>query len=103
MKINKQNILWLLKTQGYCVETEYQFARPRKFRADYKITRENSDKTVLVEYEGIMSSKSRHTGVQGYSNDCSKYNLAQIKGYIVLRYTVLNIDEILDDLKSIFS
>jgi len=80
-----KNHLSLLKIP---FETETKFHEKRKFRFDisFKI---NSLK-IAVEYEGIMSKKARHTSVTGYTNDTEKYNLAQLSGWIVLRYTALN-------------
>ena len=75
-----------LALAGFKVLTEFQFAKPRKFRADIKISHSN----ILIEYEGLVSSKSRHTTLTGYTNDCDKYNLATSLGYKVYRYTALN-------------
>ncbi len=47
---------------------------------------------VAVEMEGIQTGngfKSGHTTMVGYSKDCAKYNLAQLNGWLVLRYTQL--------------
>lgn len=65
---------------------EYQFIKERKFRFDWAITY----KKIAIEYNGIMSEKSRHTSIIGYSNDMSKINLATINGWRVLQYTPLN-------------
>lgn len=65
---------------------EYLFLSGRKYRFDLAITHKN----IGIEYEGLVSSKSRHTTLTGYSNDCIKYNLAQRNGWVVLRYTVMN-------------
>lgn len=75
-----------LKSIGIEYKTEYVFHPTRKWRADIAIP---SLKT-LIEFDGIMSAKSRHTSVTGFSNDCEKTNQAQILGWKVLRYTVLN-------------
>lgn len=75
---------------------EFRFSK-RKFRADYAIP----EKMILIEFEGIMIGKSRHTTVTGYTRDCEKYNLAAILGYKVLRYTALNFREVWRDLKMI--
>lgn len=80
---------------------EYQFAKPRKFRADLFLPKHN----ILIEYEGIVSrtfaSKSRHTSITGYTNDCDKYNLATSLGYRVYRYTALNYKNIHELIKSL--
>lgn len=91
-----KNHLSLLKIP---FETETKFHEKRQFRFDisFKI---NSLK-IAVEYEGIMSKKARHTSVTGYTNDCSKYNLAQLCGWVVLRYTTINYKDFTSDLNNI--
>lgn len=81
---------------------EYLFAQPRKFRFDFYLP----DYNCGIEVEGIMSfktnkerkyskngvditDKARHTTVTGYSMDCVKYNLASLKGYKLIRLTVI--------------
>ena len=66
--------------------TELQFDENRKFRFDYAIP----SLKIAIEYEGIFSKKSRHTTVNGFSEDCVKYNLATCSGWRVLRYTAKN-------------
>lgn len=68
---------------------EYKFAKKRKFRADYAFV----DAKVLVEIEGGIFTNGRHVRGMGYHKDCSKYNLAQELGYVVLRYTVKHIED----------
>lgn len=82
------------------IKTEFQFAkeRGRKFRFDFLIM----DWKVAIEYEGIFSEKSRHTTFKGYSQDLVKYNLAAVMGYIVLRYSASNVNNIDKDLKEIY-
>ena len=65
---------------------ELKFDELRKFRFDYAIP----SLKIAIEFEGIMSAKSRHTTVTGYTNDCVKYNLATCSGWRVLRYTAKN-------------
>jgi hypothetical protein len=74
---------------------EYAFAPKRKFRADWALP----EHKILIEYEGIMSAKSRHSSVMGYSKDCQKYNLAAILGYRVLRYTAINYKDVKKDVE----
>ena len=45
------------------------------------------DVKVAIEYEGLMSAKSRHTTVSGFSDDCEKYNAAAQLGWAVYRFT----------------
>ena len=77
--------------------TEYRFDEFRKFRFDYAIP----SVMIAIEYEGIMSSKSRHTTVGGYSKDIEKYNLAVTQGWKVLRYTALHYQDLYTDLEKL--
>lgn len=90
-------ILWMFKKNdlipGY-VE-ELQFHDERKFRFDWAIP----SLKIGIEYEGVISRKSRHTTLKGYSEDTRKYNLATINGWTVLRYTALTYKEISNDLR----
>jgi len=56
---------------------------------------------VAVEYEGIFGGKSRHTNLVGFTNDCEKYNNAQILGWVVLRYTASNYEQVEKDIEAI--
>jgi hypothetical protein len=98
--INKKNFADKARFFGYEVEEEFLFVKGRKFRADWKVSKGN--KSILIEYEGINSKKSRHTGIEGYTKDCEKYNLAQIHGYRILRYTMINFCEVFKDLERFF-
>lgn len=95
--VKKGNFANLAKLYGFSVEKEFKFDKKRKFRADWKVSK--NGKSVLVEYEGINSTKSGHTTVLGYTKDCEKYNLAQINGYKVLRYTMKNFCDVFRDLE----
>lgn len=78
-------------------QTELMFAKPRRFRFDWAIP----SLKIAIEYEGIMSDKSRHTTISGYSNDIDKYNLAVSLGWRVLRYTAKNYKDLETDLKKL--
>jgi hypothetical protein len=78
-------------------QVEYKFLENRKFRFDWAIP----SLMIAVEYEGIMSEKSRHTTITGYSKDIEKYNLAITLGWRVLRYTAKNYKDLETDLKKI--
>jgi len=90
-------IIRLLDAAGIPYETEYVFAPGRKFRFDIALP----DRKIAIEYEGLMSKKSRHTTVTGYTKDATKYNLAQSLGWQVYRYTTLNYKDFENDLKNI--
>lgn len=79
---------------GCDMKTEYRFHGVRRWRFDYAAP----DVMVAVEYEGIMSGKSRHTTFTGYSGDSEKYNAAAGLGWKVYRYTALTYENIIDDL-----
>lgn len=80
---------------GHTLETEKKVIEGRKFRFDWAI---ESIKRA-VEYEGIVSKKSRHTTIQGYSKDSEKYNIALNEGWKVYRYTALTYKNIVNDFK----
>ena len=90
--------LWL-KSKSVDYVLESTFHPTRKWRADIAIPSLN----VLIEWEGIMATKSRHTSVTGFSNDCEKYNAAQLLGWKVLRYTVLNKSQFFTDIESLLN
>lgn len=74
--------------------SEYKFHETRQWRFDISIP----SLKIAIEYEGIMSRKSRHTTVTGYAKDCEKYNAATIAGWRVLRYNAINYKSLGDDL-----
>ena len=76
---------------------EHRFHETRQWRFDVAIP----SLKIAIEYEGIMSRKSRHTTVTGYTKDCEKYNAATIAGWRVLRYNAINYKSLGDDLRLI--
>lgn len=78
-------LLWAnLHSAGIPPDAEqFYFAKPRRYRADFAYT----DAKILVEAEGGNFSRGRHVRPLGYQEDCSKYNLAALLGYRVLRFT----------------
>jgi very-short-patch-repair endonuclease len=78
---------------------EYRFDEKRKFKFDIALP----ELKIAIEYEGIVSAKSRHTSKTGYSKDCEKYNLATVQGWKVLRYTALNYTNLYQDIHSIIN
>jgi hypothetical protein len=99
-KIAFYNLVSQLKFLGINITPEFKFCENRKFKADFKLEKDN--KIVLIEYEGLFAGKSRHTTLKGYSKDCEKYNLATILGYPILRYTAMNYKSITGDVCKIF-
>lgn len=92
----KDNIHYVLVEHfGKKLEQEYKFSDVRKFRFDWAVP----EAKLAFEYEGIFSEKSRHTTATGYAKDTEKYNLAQLEGWTVLRYTSLNYQQLTNDLR----
>lgn len=94
---NYESIEMALKSLKIHYTKEYKFLENRKFKFDFAIP----EKKIAIEYEGLMSAKSRHTSVIGYTNDCEKYNLAVLNGWRVLRFTALS-KNIYDLIKQIY-
>ncbi|WP_341215751.1 hypothetical protein [uncultured Wocania sp.] len=101
-KISKEKetiktLLWVLKREGVVQNyvEELEFSEERKFRFDWALPYAK----IAIEYEGLFSKKSGHTTPSGYTQDCEKYNIAQMEGWKVLRYTALNYKNLEKDLK----
>jgi len=98
-KLSPQKTFIANHLKKYCSEEEttlveeHKFSH-RKFRFDWCIP----EQKIAIEYNGIMSRKSRHTTVGGYSRDMTKINLAQSLGWIVYQYTPLNYEDIINDI-----
>jgi len=60
---------------------EYRFDPDRKWRADFA----HPTSGVLIEIEGGVWTRGRHTRGQGYMRDCEKYNAAALRGWKVFR------------------
>lgn len=82
-------------------QRERVFHNGRKWRFDYCLV-DNIETPckvkVAFEYEGVVSAKSRHTTITGYSGDTDKYNVATLDGWMIHRYTALNYLDISLDL-----
>jgi hypothetical protein len=95
------NLWHFCRANGFTMKTEVVFHPERKWRADWMITGEGLK--VMIEYEGLMSEKSRHTTKAGYTEDTSKYNEAAKMGIIVIRLTALNYKELNRHLEQILN
>ncbi|MBU7576482.1 MAG: hypothetical protein KAF40_00325 [Flavihumibacter sp.] len=93
------NLQYWCNQQAVGLEHEYQFNPNRKWRLDWAIP----SLMIAIEYEGVMSEKSRHTQAVGYTNDTNKYNCAQSRGWRVLRFTALNYKSLITELNKIIS
>ena len=60
---------------------EVRFARPRLFRADFIIERQDGQKLIVEVQGGVWTKTSYHGSGRGMTADCEKSALAAIKGY----------------------
>ena len=84
--------VWDLFGDGTPVECEYRFHPVRRWRADYAFPAER----ILVEIDGAVYVRGRHTRGKGFEADLEKINAATAMGYRCLRYStgMLNADPI---------
>lgn len=71
------------------LEHEYRFHPVRKFRADWALV----GGKCLFEYEGLMRGDASHASIKGILRDIDKANLAQIRGYRLIRVTAKSIQD----------
>lgn len=62
---------------------EYKFHAIRRWRADLSYP----DHRLLIEVEGGVFSRGRHTRGVGYVKDMEKYNAATLDRWAILRFT----------------
>lgn len=82
---------------GLQLYEEYRFTEDRGWRFDWCIPALN----LAIEYEGLMSEKSGHTTITGYTKDTDKYNRAAVEGWSVIRVTALNYKTLIDQLNAL--
>ncbi|SFW16485.1 PDDEXK family nuclease [Chitinophaga sancti] len=87
-------VAWSLETGNYVVK-EHRFHPERMWRFDFALP----DKMIGIEYEGLMSEKSGHTTVDGFTKDTEKYNAAQQLGWKVIRFTWKNYKKFISELE----
>jgi hypothetical protein len=78
-------ISWIMLSYPQFIQ-EHRFCE-RRWRFDYAWPKG----LVAVEYEGLGNTPGRHQRITGYSNDCEKYNAAQLLGWTVLRFTAMHL------------
>jgi hypothetical protein len=85
---------------GLIFEPEFQFAKPRRWRADYWVAKKVnkfrapiSDDVALVEIEGAVYSAGRHVRGKGFEQDCIKYSTAAMLGYACFRFTTGQVND----------
>jgi len=80
----EQELLFQIKASKLPIPiSEYKFHKSRKWRLDFVWL----DEKFVVEVEGGIYKKGRHTRPIGFKNDCEKYNEAELAGFHVLRVT----------------
>lgn len=79
--------------EGWTVE--HRFDSISRFRFDFAHIRLK----IAVEMEGGIYTGTGHAKTGTYIKDMRKYNLAQLKGWIVLRYAYGQEDKIPNDIK----
>jgi very-short-patch-repair endonuclease len=106
MRFTKRDIerlkLWYFANQNALVlEEEYCFAQPeRNFRFDWAFP----SLKIAIEYEGgLLDHRSGHRSVKGVNKDVTKYNLAQQKGWKVLRFTAENYTTLIPELNKLIT
>jgi len=82
---------WQLKAAGIHYQPEFKFHPKRRWRADFCIPTELGQQAILVEIEGAVYTRGRHTRGAGYEADCEKYSTAALMGYCVLRGTARHV------------
>lgn len=76
---------------------EHKFCATRKFRFDWALPQYK----IAIEYEGLHNAKSGHLTIQGYKDNCEKYNLAVKEGWRLLRYHADSYKKVIADLLTV--
>lgn len=89
----EDKVLKILKS--VCIEwlQELRFDSVRKFKFDYG----HWKLKIAVEMEGGIYTGTGHVKTGTYLKDMQKYNMAQIRGWMVLRYAYGQENNIKDD------
>jgi very-short-patch-repair endonuclease len=61
---------------------EFRFYNERRWRFDLAWP----ELKLAAEIEGGIYTGGRHTSIKGFTNDCDKYNTAQLLGWRVFRF-----------------
>ncbi|MHB8096059.1 MAG: hypothetical protein ACYDEI_00175 [Erysipelotrichaceae bacterium] len=88
MKMTAENKLHLILLNACNIQhlkliSEHKFSIKRKFRFDYAI----ESRKLAFEFEGGVWTNGGHTRGKVYNSNCDKYNLAQLEGWKVYRFT----------------
>jgi very-short-patch-repair endonuclease len=90
----EEALAFQLRAVGIPFEREVHFARPRKWRADFRIRapRPPALDNLLVEVDGGAWTGGRHTSGSGFEADAEKASAAAIAGYRVIRCTPRHVE-----------
>jgi len=83
---------YLISAPGFRTPT----GRQKKWRADFRVYGEPINigrPDLIVEIEGGIGGKSRHTTYTGFTEDCVKYAGATILGFRVMRVTTAQVND----------
>jgi very-short-patch-repair endonuclease len=80
----EEELLWQIQCAGLPIpEREYRFHPKRKWQSDFAWP----NVRLIVEVEGGIYRRGRHTRPAGYHKDCEKYNATTLMGWGLLRFT----------------
>ena len=83
--VNAEDLLaFQLSAVGIEFERQYQYAPPRKLRADFAFLRPLG---LLVEVQGGIYTRQAHGSIKGVLADIDRLNAATAAGWRVLRFT----------------
>lgn len=100
--VRKYRFDWALPQYKIAIEYEGlgpNFKNPNN-QASKKQSNNKTETISASDFRSLMaggaaaSNKSRHTTGKGYTEDCNKYNLAQVCGWLVLRFTAMNVEKL---------
>lgn len=91
--------------ENWCIENQFKletelifnkiFKTERRFRFDWAIP----ELKLGIEYDGIISEKSRHTTIGGFMEDCNKLNIVTSNHWFFYRYHTNNYKNFISDIE----
>ena len=91
MSIPEDQLAFQLKAVGIPHEREVQFAKPRKWRADFVVA--NFIHPLLIEIDGGTWTGGRHVTGAGHASDAAKRNAAVLLGYRPLTFSPKEVED----------
>ena len=92
LSIGEETLALHLRANGIDFVREYEFAAPRKYRADFYIPGPLHEGRLLIEIEGGIWNDGAHTRGNHFESDAAKYNLATKLGFSLLRYSTAMVE-----------